>query len=52
MRTMQHGNFNGENDMVFLADALGNLWWTTLVFVAGGVCALVFRPLINKMLGK
>ena len=38
--------------MNFLADALGNLWWTALVFVGGGVCALIFRPYINKMIGK
>ena len=38
--------------MIYLADTLGNLWWTALVFIAGGVCALAFRPLINKLFNK
>lgn len=38
--------------MTYLADTLGNLWWTALVFIAGGVCALAFRPLINKLFSK
>jgi len=37
---------------MFLADFLGNLWWTGLVFVGGGFCALACRPLIKKMLDK
>jgi hypothetical protein len=37
---------------MILANILGTLWWTILMFVAGGMAALVFRPMIMKMLNK
>ena len=38
--------------MIYLADFLGNVWWTALVFVGGGVCALAFKPLLAKLFNK
>ena len=37
---------------MILANILGTLWWSILMVVAGGAAALVFRPLILKMLNK
>jgi len=36
----------------FLADFLGTTWWTALVFCAGGATALVFKPLIAKIINR